>query len=117
LNARPEVPFVSARPTEFDHHTLILLRRPPDAPELTDAEADELQEAHLRFHRDLRERGLLAINGPVLDQPDGSLRGLCLYRVPPAEAAALAAGDPLVERGRLVVEAMTWMVPAGIMRV
>ena len=62
-------------------------------------------------------RGLLAINGPVLDQPDESLRGLCLYRVPPAEAAALAAGDPLVQRGRLVVEAMTWMVPAGIMRV
>jgi len=108
---------MSARPTEFDRHTLILLRRPPGAPQLTQDEADELQEAHIRFHSELRDRGLLAINGPVIDQPDESLRGLCLYRVPPAEAAELAAGDPLVRRGRLVVEAMTWMVPAGIMRV
>ena len=32
---------------EFDRHTLVLLVRPPDAPELTDAEALALQDAHL----------------------------------------------------------------------
>jgi hypothetical protein len=34
---------------KFDQFTLVLLVRPPDAPELSDEEADALQDAHLAF--------------------------------------------------------------------
>lgn len=43
----------------FDRHTLVLLVRPPGAPELSDDEAAELQGRHLAFRADLRDRGLL----------------------------------------------------------
>ena len=39
---------------QFDRHTLVLLVLRPDAPELTDEEAAELQDRHLAFRADLR---------------------------------------------------------------
>src|SRR5262245_58143144 len=53
------------RRMQFDRHTLVLLVRPPAAPELTDEEADELQDRHLAFRADLRDRGYLIGGGPL----------------------------------------------------
>ena len=39
---------------ELDPHAFVLLRRPGNAPELTEAEGDALQEAHLDYLRDLQ---------------------------------------------------------------
>lgn len=97
----------------FDHHTLVLLVRPPDAPELSEAEADALQDAHLAFRADLRERGLLIAGGPLVDQDDERLRGASIMSVDPETARTLCAADPAVRAGRLAVQVMTWMVPAG----
>ncbi|GAA4452250.1 YciI family protein [Phytohabitans houttuyneae] len=97
----------------FDHHTLVLLVRPPDAPELSEAEADALQDAHLAFRADLRDRGLLVAGGPLADQDDERLRGASIMSVDPATARQLCAADPAVRAGRLSVQVMTWMVPAG----
>ena len=37
---------------QFDRHTLVLLVRRPDAPELTNEEAAELQDRHLAIRAD-----------------------------------------------------------------
>jgi uncharacterized protein YciI len=55
-------------------------------------------------------------NGPVLDQPDESFRGLTIYRTGSLEEArALAEQDPAVLAGRLAIEVMTWWCPQGTM--
>jgi hypothetical protein len=44
-------------------------------------------------------------------------RGLVVYRVKDvAEAKALAADDPAVKAGRLVIEAVPWMTFKGILK-
>jgi uncharacterized protein YciI len=101
---------------EFDRHTLVLLVLRPDAPELTDEEADELQDRHLAFRADLRERGHIVGGGPLVDQDDETLRGLSVMHCDPETARRLSSEDPAVQAGRLRVEVMTWMVPAGNVR-
>jgi uncharacterized protein YciI len=60
------------------------------------------------------QSGKMLIAGPLGDQPDPALRGVCLYRVGSVdEARALAEQDPAVRAGRLRVEAMTWWVGKG----
>jgi uncharacterized protein len=101
---------------QFDRHTLVLLVRPPDAPELTDEEADALQDEHLAFRADLRDQGYLIGGGPVVDQDDERVRGVSIMACDPETARRLAGEDPAVKAGRLAVEVMTWMVPAGNVR-
>ena len=101
---------------QFDRHTLVLLVRRPDAPELTDEEADELQDRHLAYRADLRERGYLICGGPLVDQEDERLRGISIMMCDLATARRLNDEDPAVRAGRLSAEVMTWMVPAGNVR-
>jgi uncharacterized protein len=101
---------------QFDRHTLVLLVRPPDAPELTDEEADELQDRHLAFRAHLRDRGHLIVGGPLVDQDDERLRGISIMACDVETARRLSSEDPAVQAGRLAVEVMTWMVPAGNVR-
>ncbi len=101
---------------KFDQHTLVLLVRPPDAPELSEQEADALQDAHLAFRADLRDRGYLIAGGPLVDQDDERLRGISVMSVDPATAREVCSADPAVRAGRLAVQVMTWMVPAGNIR-
>jgi uncharacterized protein YciI len=101
---------------EFDRHTLVLLVRPPDAPELSEQEADALQDAHLAFRADLREQGYLLAGGPLLDPDDEHLRGVSVWSVDPVTARELNGADPAVRAGRLAVQVMTWLVPAGNIR-
>jgi uncharacterized protein len=98
---------------KFDRHTVVLLVRPPDAPDLSDEEADELQDRHLAFRADLRDRGYLVGGGPLLDQDDERLRGISIMACDAETARRLSTEDPAVRAGRLAVEVMTWMVPAG----
>jgi uncharacterized protein len=97
----------------FDQHTIVLLVRPPDAPELSEQEAAELQDRHLAFRAGLRDRGLLVGGGPLLDQDDERLRGISIMSVDPETARRVSEEDPAVRAGRLAVQVMTWMVPAG----
>jgi len=101
---------------KFDQHTLVLLVRPPDAPELSPEEANALQDAHLAFRAGLRDQGYLIGGGPLLDQDDERLRGISVMSVDPATARELSSADPAVRAGRLAVQVMTWMVPAGNIR-
>lgn len=101
---------------QFDRHTLVLLVLRPDAPELTDEEAAELQDRHLAYRADLRDRGYLIGGGPLVEQDDERLRGISIMRCDPETARRLSNEDPAVRAGRLAVEVMTWMVPEGNLR-
>jgi hypothetical protein len=63
-----------------------------------------------------RREGLSALNGPLVNQPDVTMRGLSFYCTETAhEAVRLAEGDPMVRAGRLRVELMQfWAKPGSI---
>jgi uncharacterized protein YciI len=100
----------------MDAFTLVVLRRGPRAGEYGDEELDEIQAGHLAFLGAMRERGALAVAGPFRDQPDETLRGLCLYRTGLEETRKLVADDPSVRRGRMTADVLTWLVPEGELR-
>lgn len=100
-------------PDTFDVYTLVLLRRPSDAPEMSDSELDALQARHLAYRSELRRQGMLVANGPLDEQTDVSLRGLSIFACDLAEAARLSDGDPSVQAGRLAYDLMEWWVAAG----
>jgi uncharacterized protein YciI len=101
---------------ELEAFELVLLRRPQDAPAYDEETLERIQREHLDYHASLRESGHVVTNGPVLDQPDESLRGLTFYRTGSLEEARrLAEQDPAVVAGRLSVDLMTWWCPPGTM--
>jgi uncharacterized protein len=100
-------------PDAFDVFTLVLLRRPPDVPEMSDAELDALQARHLAYRAELRRRGVLVANGPLAEQSDPKLRGLSIFACGLDEAARLSDADPSVQAGRLAYDLMEWWVAAG----
>ena len=101
---------------DLEAFELVLLRRPADAPDLPDDDLERIQEEHLAYHAMLRASGHVVTNGPVVDQPDPSLRGLTFYRTGSVEESRrLAEDDPAVRAGRLTVEIMTWYCPPGTM--
>jgi uncharacterized protein YciI len=100
-------------PDAFDVYTLVLLRRPADAPELPEAELDALQAQHLAYRAGLRREGVLVVNGPLDEQSDPAMRGLSIFACDIEEARRLSDGDPSVQAGRLAYDAMEWWVAAG----
>jgi hypothetical protein len=100
-------------PDAFDIYTVVVLRRPDDAPDLPEEELDALQARHLGYRAELVRRGMLAANGPFDGQSDPSYRGMSIFNCDPAEAARLSDGDPSVAAGRLVYDVMEWWVRAG----
>jgi len=99
-------------PDAFDVYTLVLLRRPADAPEMTDAELGALQARHLAYRAQLRREGLIVANGPFGEQSDVSMRGLSVFACDIDQARRLSDGDPSVRAGRLTYDVMEWWVAA-----
>lgn len=100
-------------PDAFDVYTLVLLRRPPDAPAMPEEELDALQARHLAYRAQLKREGVLVANGPLGEQTDPALRGLSIYACSLEDAARLSDGDPSVQAGRLAYEVFEWWVAAG----
>jgi uncharacterized protein len=100
-------------PDEFDVYTVVVLRRPADAPAMSDEALDELQALHLAYRAELRQQGTLVVNGPFSEQSAPSYRGMSIFACDPAEAARLSDGDPSVVAGRLTYDVMEWWVRAG----
>lgn len=99
-------------PDWFDVYTVVLLRRPANAPQMSDEELDALQARHLAYRAELRRQGVLIVNGPLGNQSDESMRGLSIFACSPQEAARLSDGDPSVQAGRLAYDVMEWWVAA-----
>jgi uncharacterized protein YciI len=100
-------------PAEFDVYTMVLLRRPADAPEMSDDALAALQARHLAYRADLRRQGVLVVNGPLDEQSDVSLRGLSVFACDLDEARRLSDADPSVQAGRLAYDVFEWWVAAG----
>ena len=86
-------------PDAFDVYTVVVLRRPADAPEMSDEELDALQARHLAYRAELRRQGVVVANGPFDEQSDPSYRGMSIFACDAAEAARLSDGDPSVVAG------------------
>ena len=100
-------------PETFDVRTVVYLRRGEHPPELDDEASTALHHAHLAHLADLGRRGIIAANGPLLDQSDPTIRGMSVYTVAPDEARRLAEQDPAVRAGRFRVDVARWAVAAG----
>jgi uncharacterized protein YciI len=100
-------------PDAFDVYTVVLLRRPASAPEMSEAALDELQRRHLAYRAELRRQGVLVANGPLDEQSDPTQRGLSIFATSLDEARRLSDGDPSVQAGRLAYDVMEWWVAAG----
>jgi uncharacterized protein YciI len=101
-------------PQDLEPLVLGFLVRAPNRPPAP-ANAEDIQKGHLAYMDGLHKQGTLLVAGPFLD--DGASRGLVIYRVANVdEAKSLAAGDPAVKAGRLVLEPHPWMTFKGILR-
>jgi len=100
-------------PDAFDVYALVLLRRPDDAPEMSEDALDALQARHLAYRAGLKRKGLLVANGPLGEQSDIAMRGLSIFACDLDEARRLSDGDPSVRAGRLAYDVMEWWVAAG----
>lgn len=104
------------KPMERENYILVLLRKGSAWTGAKSERLDKLMEGHLSHLREMGERGLMVIAGPLSDQDDDSIRGICLYKVADVEKARqLASEDPAVKSGHLKVEAMRWWVEKGYM--
>jgi uncharacterized protein YciI len=95
---------------KFDEYTVVLLMLRPDAPELDEAAARALQDAHLAHLAELHAAGKLVAAGPLRDE---HYRGLSILNVGVEEARALKEADPAVRAGRFSIHVMRWNLPAG----
>ena len=101
---------------DVEAYELVVLRRPPDATAYDEDTLQRIQAEHLAYLESLHEAGFVVTHGPLLDQPDESIRGLMFFAVGSLEEARrLAEDDPAVRAGRLAVDVMTWWCPAGTM--
>jgi uncharacterized protein YciI len=97
---------------QFDRFSVALLILRPDAPNLDEAAAARLQDAHMAHLADLHDAGYLLAAGPLSDD---KFRGLSILNVEPERARALKELDPAVIAGRFSVKVIPWMVPRGAM--
>lgn len=100
-------------PDAFDVYTVVVLRRPADAPQMSEEKLEALQARHLAYRAELSRRGAVVVNGPFDEQTDPSYRGMSIFACGAAEAARLSDGDPSVVAGRLAYDVMEWWVRAS----
>ena len=98
---------------KLDAYTVVLLKRPPDAPKLTQEEIAALQKEHLAFNARMRAEGHAVITGPFSGQPDESLRGIDVFRTSVEETRRLLQEDAMFKAGWLAADVFTWLVPSG----
>jgi uncharacterized protein len=98
---------------EMRYYVLGLLRRGPNSGSGTKEEAEKIQAGHMANIRKMAEAGKLLVAGPIGD--DGDLRGIFIFDAKsPDEVRALAAEDPAIQSGRLVLELHPWYAAAGL---
>lgn len=100
----------------YDQHTVVLLARPPDPPDLPPEAADRVRDAHLAHQAGLVEQGLVLAAGPLLGADDDRMHGFVVFSVAPDEVRGLYADDPAVRAGLLTACVASWLVPESNVR-
>jgi uncharacterized protein YciI len=102
---------------EFDQFILVLLVRPPNAPDMPKADLDKLQEGHMANIRSLAADGKLLKAGPTEDLSGRNVRGIFILTTDSVDKAReWVASDPLIKVGRLVPEFLKWYVEKGSLK-
>ena len=87
-------------PASFDVRTIVYLRRGTNPPDLAEKASTELHHSHLAHLAELGRRGIIAANGPLLDQSDKTLRGMSVYTLDAIEARRLGRSVAAAQPGR-----------------
>lgn len=102
-------------PPSFDNEDYqfgLLMRGPQWTPEDT-PEIRKLQEGHMANINRMARAGKLYAAGPIMAA--GDLRGIFIFRAASLEEArSLAAQDPAIQAGRLIVDIRPWFGTKGI---
>jgi len=110
-------PHGSNAPIEFDSFILVLLVRPPNAPERPKPELEQLQEGHMANMRRLADEGKLFKAGPTEDFSGRNVRGIFILKTESVDQAReWVATDPLIKAGRLTPEFLKWYVQKGTLK-
>jgi uncharacterized protein YciI len=96
---------------KFQRLTIVQLRAPA-TPAPDSADDASIQAAHVAYLTGLRDRGVIALNGPVRCKDSPALRGMSIYTVDVDEARALAHEDPAVKAGWFDVVVDSWWLPS-----
>jgi uncharacterized protein YciI len=114
--AASPLPQASGTPMEFDSFIVVLLVRPPNAPERPKAELDQLGEGHMATIRRLADEGKLLKAGPFEDFSGRNVRGMFILKTDSVDQAReWVATDP-VKAGRLAPEFLKWYVQKGSLK-
>lgn len=101
-------------PAAWDQRFVVLLSRNPDYRPGDAAAEAALTDAHIQYTLRLQQAGTAQVAGPFDAAAAGSPIGMTLLRVRDRAAAErIAAQDPAVVAGRLLVSVREWTVPAG----
>jgi uncharacterized protein YciI len=107
----PKRPRMKDVPRDMEPYFLAFLHRGERWNDTQGAEAADLLQRHLAFHRQQVEAGRYLLTGPITD--DGPLVGILIIAAKTAEEAlAIANADPGVQSGRLAVEVRPVLLPS-----
>jgi len=98
---------------EMTTYVMGLLRRGPNAAETSNAEKQKILAGHMANIQKMADTGKLVVAGPFAD--NGDLRGVFIFKgVTIEEARALAAPDPAIESGYMILELHPWYAAEGL---
>lgn len=99
---------------DVEPYFLGLLRRPKNAPKISDEEKAKIQQGHMANIHKMAASGDLVVAGPFGGNSD--LRGVFVFRgTSPDRIRQLVSHDPAVEARRLEMELFTWYLPKGVL--
>lgn len=103
-----------AAPDRMLAYQLAFLKAGPNRKADTDPETEKIQTGHMAHIQEMAKAGQLVAAGPFLEE--GTLRGVFVFKLDSVEQAReIAAQDPAVQAGRLVLETYEWFVADGVL--
>jgi uncharacterized protein YciI len=101
-------------PDKMLEYQLAFLVAGPNRKGDSDPETERIQAAHMAHIGKMADAGQLVAAGPFLEEH--KLRGIYVFKLSSLdEARAVAAQDPAVQAGRLVLDLHPWLVAEGVL--